>query len=263
MRKGNFEASIIENMGFDGFGAKEIPLHHVMRQRDQIDAYVELEHGSNYGIRLASSVKGDATIVIDGEQIGTFRVTPLNPVVIERPVNVDKKFTFYKLGSTEADKAGLRSDNEFLGIVQVIFIPENPRKLNILSREPYYQHEKTLTFGGGEATRGGTGLSGKSNQVFGNADEIELDYSNETTITFKLQPKEDDIQPLIDNYKINIRSRKLTRQQFRELFENQFGVNSEQAKSQIIILVSKGVIDPDKLSEYSIDKIRNYYNEGW
>jgi hypothetical protein len=108
MRKCNFEALIIENMGFDGFGAKEIPLHHVMRQRDNVDAFVELSHGSQYSIRLASGVTGDATIVIDGKTVGTWRLQAYNSVVIERPANIDKKFTFYKLGSTEAEKAGLR-----------------------------------------------------------------------------------------------------------------------------------------------------------
>lgn len=260
MRKGIFEASIIENMGFDGFGAKEIPLHHVTRQRDQIDAFVELSHGSQYSIRLASGVKGDVTIVIDGKAVGTWRLEPYNNVVIERPVNVDKKFTFYKLGSTEAEKAGLRSDNEFLGIVKVIFIPENQRQV--------YQpraFEKGVTFRSGEVTRGGTGLSGTSNQVFGNADEIELDYSKETIITFKLQPKEDDIQPIIEAYSQNINSklRKLSRKEFRELFEKEFSLDFHNAHQRIITLCEKGVIDPDELTEYTLNKVHDYYNNGW
>jgi hypothetical protein len=252
MRKGNFEVEILENIGF---GTKEYCVD------PRVDAVVQLVHKSTYAIKLASwSGRANATIVIDGKEVGTFRLLSRNPIIIERPVNIDKKFTFYELGTHEAENAGLHSNNEFLGIVQVIFIPGKPREV--------YQprsFEKGLTFGGGEATRGGTGLSGKSNQVFGQANEIELDYSKETTITFKLKPKEDDIQPIIEAYsqKINLRSRKLTRQQFRELFEKEFGVNSEQAKSQIINCVSKGVIDPNELSEYDINKIRNYYNEGW
>lgn len=261
MRKGIFEAAILTEVGYDGFESKEL-----IKSRYTLgiaDCIVELEHEIHYGIRLASGVKGDVTIVIDGKQVGTFRLNPHRPVVIERPVNIDKKFTFYKLGSTEAEKAGLRSDNHFLGIVQVVFIPEKQRQVyNARS------FEKVVTFGEvtrGEVTRGGTGLSGKSNQVFGNAEEIELDYSKETIITFKLQSKEDDIQPIIEAYSQNINSklRKLSRKEFRELFEKEFSLDFHNAHQRIITLCEKGVIDPDELTEYTLNKVHDYYNNGW
>lgn len=247
MRKGDFQAVIIDTeSGLIKFAAAP---HHA---DCMYDGYVSLKHGTQYAIKLTSfGSRGNATIVIDGKEVGCFRVSDNHPSIIERPVNIDKKFTFYKLDSIEADKAGLNPKNEYLGMVQIIFLPEK-------QQEVYSPRdgEKSVTFG---TTRGGTGLSGASNQKFTNTSRMEVDYSKEIIITFKLQCASDDIVPLTS---INV-SNTLTRQEFCELYAKDQDVTLSIAKDQLVKLSQKGVIDPDNLNRDTIAKIREYYSNGW
>lgn len=89
--------------------------------------YVELNHGKQYSINLRNDrdVRCDADVSIDGKPIGTFRIEPNSTINLERPLNEDKRFTFYKAGSREAkasDEANIK-DN-YQGLIQVTFRPE-------------------------------------------------------------------------------------------------------------------------------------------
>jgi len=141
------------------------------------DGYVEMEHGDQYCIALinGNDTRCDVAVHIDGKHIGTWRVNANAEVVIERPVNDDGIFTFYKYGTTEADIADLKK-NEMLGLVTAIFKPELLQYIHSYNR---------IVFPGSERA-GGTGLSGKSNQKFKSVEALEYDLDGQVTIHLRL-----------------------------------------------------------------------------
>ena len=63
--------------------------------------YVSLDHDSTYSVLLSNSKharKCDATLYIDGEKMGKWRIGPYGKISLERPVNISKKFRFVKEG---------------------------------------------------------------------------------------------------------------------------------------------------------------------
>lgn len=186
--------------------------------------YVELRHGQTYRLRLRNSrgVRCDARVEIDGKHIGTWRIPAHESIVLERPEHDDGRFTFYKLGTADAEAAQLDRNDPNLGLVKVTFMPEREGRLwwwGQSTYEPYLRWvprpdplcppsyprydwaEYSTTSAGGRrgikslqpsafampsASAGGTGLSGESDQRFGNASRIEYDYSQQTTIHLRL-----------------------------------------------------------------------------
>ena len=88
--------------------------------------YVELSHGQVYTVRLKNDrdVRCDVQLEIDGQDIGTWRLNSHEGLTLERPAHDDGRFTFYKVGSPESQKAGLDSGNPNLGLVKAMFTPE-------------------------------------------------------------------------------------------------------------------------------------------
>jgi len=86
--------------------------------------YVRMRHAQTYSIRLRNdqSVCCDARVEVDGTHVGTWRVEPHSSIEVERPANDDGHFTFYKLGSAEASKAG-GSKGSQSGLIAVTFKP--------------------------------------------------------------------------------------------------------------------------------------------
>lgn len=175
MRLNNFSLRII--------GGSEIP-----------GGYVELEHDKTYSIQLRNDhdVDGDASISIDGNYIGTWRINSKSSVKIERPANEKRKFTFYRLDSKESKKAGLSKSNENVGLISVLFTVEMKQpEINIkpLIEEHhhhyyypdsipwikpwpgrYYPWEPTITYG---SSGSGYTSSGSSNVNFAQTDTVE------------------------------------------------------------------------------------------
>lgn len=192
--------------------------------------YVELRHGQKYTLRLRNSrsVRCDAHVEVDGKHVGTWRIPAHGSFVLERPEHDTGRFTFYRLGTADAEAAQLDGSDPDLGLVKVTFTPERirerygpgsptwpgppvyppyPRWPWDRPPEPRYRPaswEYSKTVGSDStaskslcasampsASPGGTGLSGESDQRFGVANRIEYDYSQETTIHLRLVCKDD------------------------------------------------------------------------
>jgi len=191
--------------------------------------YVELEHNQQYilAIRNARTVRCDAYVEIDGKHVGTWRLERGQSISLERPAHDDGKFTFYKLGTSEARQVGLSNSNPDIGLVKVVFTPEKiwePRPIVVsepviyrspTNAEPCWNEGITYATAScsgedeastdsidynvlwaGHMSAGGTGLSGQSRQIFGQASSMFLDYSAETTIHLRLVCKNDTPRPL-------------------------------------------------------------------
>jgi hypothetical protein len=149
------------------------------------EGYVYLRHNTQYTLLLKNlaHTRCDAEVRIDGREVGAWRVPALKTVIIERPVHDTGRFTFYEVGSREADKAGI-SESDQLGLLTVVFRPET-----LSLRAP----PQPSTSGG---LAGGTGLSGQSDQKFRDADWIEHDDANAVTIHLRLVGDPDEPRPM-------------------------------------------------------------------
>lgn len=181
--------------------------------------YVYMGHGDKYEIWLENSTSenNDVIIEIDGKEVGGWRLTPYQRATIERPADDSGQFTFYEIGSSEAQKIGLgsiaRSD---LGLVKITFIPEKPHHHGIpaidlqsysgakgggaMKGGDFHESFTSGSRGGGQSvdlntrtrSAGGTGLSGRSDQQFGRAGAIDRDYDRQVIINLRLVAKPSD-----------------------------------------------------------------------
>lgn len=183
------------------------------------DGYVIMKHGDKYKLKLSnqSSLRCNAEVRIDGNFMGSFRINGYGNIVIERPAQdeMDKKFTFYLSDSTEGKASGLFEGNDKSGLIEVIFEQE---KEEVVYRDggnmytgfrsaPRSIPRGGVTRSGGDAphlmsaTRGatrsgglaagGTGLQGKSDQRFTNAENITLS-GKKVTISLRLIGRQED-----------------------------------------------------------------------
>jgi hypothetical protein len=122
MRLAQKEARILGSIP-TGWGADG---HH---PHEDEHGYVYLQHGDVYHIFLKNHTDeaNDVIIEIDGKEVGGWRLASYQTATLEHPADDTGKFTFYEIGSREAQKVGLseiaRSD---LGLVKITFIPEKP-----------------------------------------------------------------------------------------------------------------------------------------
>lgn len=153
----------------------------------QNGGYVEMRHNTQYTVNLRNhrQVPCDAEVIIDGTHVGTWRVNARDEIRIERPVHDTGHFTFFELGTHEADRAEISRQSEN-GLISVTFKPEKERdwlEAAPLSRPDF------------EA--GATGLTGHSQQRFSNASEIEHDMARCFTIHLRLVSRREGIRPLL------------------------------------------------------------------
>lgn len=151
--------------------------------RETSDGYVELSHCAHYTLNLSndSAQKCDVEVSIDGGRVGIWRIDARSSIRIERPVHDTGKFTFYRAGTVEGNKAGIVvSDNT--GLLRAIFKPERPQTQPLNSRP---------------VTRaGGTGLAGRSDQTFRTVAGLEHDEANFVTINLRLVSPAEEPRPL-------------------------------------------------------------------
>lgn len=178
--------------------------------------YVYLSHGKVYKLQLRNDhgIRCDAEVHIDGKLINTFRIPQWGSITLERAPGDDRgRFTFYKEGTQEAERAQIHSGDSNNGLISVVFTPEKRRPVTVTVtdiQQPYYledikvkrwppQYSSNMAnVRGSSASPGGTGLSGHSDQEFIDVGAIEHDYSGRTTITLRLVCDDDeDPRPLI------------------------------------------------------------------
>lgn len=185
--------------------------------------YVELAHGKTYKLNLRNHYydrRCDAEVFIDGKSLGTWRINANETIVLERPATENGLFTFYMLGTPEANAAQLdKILAEQQGLIQVKFNLEKIPRINFTytnwiwpsittnydnvstaygltcSTENYSADRFTANH-----SAGATGLSGYSTQSFGNTNSlIEYDWDFSTTISLRLIGKK-QVRPLQPRY---------------------------------------------------------------
>ena len=148
------------------------------------DGYVCLKHGTPYTIELRNDddSRCDAEVFIDGQRAGLWRVESKKPLRLERPSHDTGRFTFYATGTKEAAKAGIVA-KDTTGLISVIFKPE-VRTVRIHMAPPML-------------LPGGTGLSGRSEQRFTKAEQIDYGRPESfVTINLRLVTAADEPRPL-------------------------------------------------------------------
>jgi hypothetical protein len=155
--------------------------------KDLGNGYVEMIHLRQYSLLLKNHrhVRCDAAVVIDGINVGTWRINSCGEIRIERPVHDNGHFTFFEVGTPEARAAAIGKDDKN-GLISVTFTPEV--ELEGLQAAPL------LDEAGHRA--GATGLTGQSKQRFVDAELIEHDSAREFTIHIRLVSARPDIRPL-------------------------------------------------------------------
>lgn len=192
-------------------------------------SYVVMRDGQAYVISLTNNnpTKCHAVVSIDGQKVGTWLLEPWQTAAIERPVDIPKKFTFFKVSSQGGMEAGLLPGESKNGLVTVEFIPAKLRAYANFREESYNDDcfldcsESNLNsvrglgcnvntnsgrrygnYGRGAQgasfrsekryEAGGTGLKGKSNQNFVTSnDHLDLDYDSKVTINLRLIARKD------------------------------------------------------------------------
>jgi len=98
-------------------------------------SYVEMKDNTQYIISLTNShaQKCHAKVTIDGNHVGTWVLQPWETARIERPVDIPKKFTFFKVNSVNGLNAGLCPKDANNGLITVEFVPEVKREGNTAS----------------------------------------------------------------------------------------------------------------------------------
>lgn len=158
---------------------------------EQSSGHVLMQHGAEYALILKSfnMKRSDAEVSVDGKFIGTWRLDGLEVVRIERPADVEKKLTFFRLDSPEGDDANLQAiSKDVLGLVSVKFTPE---------KQISKPHDRVVRHSGASSgllratvsdvvSAGGTGLGVRSEQRFSTAPHIERDEEAVVTINLRL-----------------------------------------------------------------------------
>lgn len=211
----------------------------VPQGREKDSGHVLIPHNTKYTIRLSNhwhDRRCDATVTIDGKDMGTFRLDNYGQITLERPVHDEGCFTFYKADTAEYAKAsGGEVSPDLRGLVQVVFKPEKKQFAHLVPRSvgvpkgawdkqggalygmpmncsapptksvPLEREEKTCggilttrsaTGAGGQAQAGVTGLSGHSGQKFLEVAELEYDPAEEVTVSLRLAAWDDGPRPL-------------------------------------------------------------------
>lgn len=136
-----------------------------------------LSHGEEYKIKIVNhhiNLRANASISIDGKNIGYFRINSNSSIIIERPAKQERRLTFYKRGTKEAIKGGLECDNAEQGILRVTIEQEKEPEVSMLRaaclpRRIFCEESDCAEE---SYCAGGTALGRASSQRFSNASNM-------------------------------------------------------------------------------------------
>jgi hypothetical protein len=209
-----------------GYSIQIIPKYNFNRSsrnfvRDGAD-YTSLRHNTEYSLRLSNSnsTNCDAHVWIDGEKVGVWRLRPYQTATIERPANLNRKFTFVKENSYQAVQGNVQTGNFDNGLVKVVFKPEK-KYVNYFEAQSVTTENRNLGKSGRRSmssmncyrsssmesdsnsflSAGGTVLGNKSYQEFTTVDPLnEIDESLITTLYLRIvvdNEYDTDFEPVI------------------------------------------------------------------
>ncbi len=166
--------------------------------------HVVLAHGAVYRIHLGNhhGRRCDATVEVDGKEVGTWRIGPGQSIVLERPVHDTGRFTFFESRSGEAQAAGVGAvEVASRGLIRATFRPERvyrplPRvgSLRAVAGGPSCGMEAEEKTAG--LVPGITGLTGTSGQHFKDVAPLDYDPLLEVTIYLRLVSGLPEVRPL-------------------------------------------------------------------
>lgn len=194
----------------------------------QPNNYVQMKNGQNYKIRLQNntSKRCQVKLDVDGNNIGTFVLNAYQVSEIERPVDREKKLTFFLSSQDKFNpsQTGISSGDKNNGLIEATFISEvrpkyrssgikyQSRSFGAKCANSSYQSfscdeedeelDCCLMSGSGNYAEGGTGLKGKSDQHFTTVSGFSLDYKTQSTLRVRLVGSKMDLDyvPKIDDF---------------------------------------------------------------
>jgi hypothetical protein len=92
--------------------------------------YVSLAPHTEYKLKLINkhNTRCDAKVYIDNTLVGSWRIDSYSSIIIERPENTQRRFTFVGENSRTAKQTGAIAGSEDNGLVRVIFRPAKSGK---------------------------------------------------------------------------------------------------------------------------------------
>jgi hypothetical protein len=122
-----------------GFVVEILPAHGDVDKFTRNGAkYVGLDRNSEYRIKLVNGTnrRCDVAVELEGESIGRWRIDAHDDLIIERPVDRARKFTFLSEMSMEAIDAGVIPGDSSNGLVVATFYPEKERVYEAMAASP-------------------------------------------------------------------------------------------------------------------------------
>jgi hypothetical protein len=166
--------------------------------------YVEMKHGQQYSVLMHNNtnISCRATLKIDGEHMGNFYISPNESINIDRPVHSAKVFTFYRTDriNPTPHRTGIIPGNPINGLVEVTFVPSKIYKYSSFNTPMSIPLSNDGLLGC--YSEGGTALSGHSHQRFVDAGDMDLNFSRQVTLSYRLVGSNhiffhyDDVQPI-------------------------------------------------------------------
>ena len=165
--------------------------------------HVKIDHGKKFSVRLHNSHRGptgcapaDVTIILNGKDVGTFRLPYGQTVVIERPANDVGCFTAYNEDSHEAASIGIDRNSNDLGLVEVRFKPGEYKQwcppARVVKKDPCYPWEedghRPLFFGGDDHYFGCKSATRGSRSARYSLDSCALQSVNTDTVSCCNEP---------------------------------------------------------------------------
>ncbi len=180
----------------NGFGVEILTDRGMSAPFIRGEQYVPLREGAEYKIRLTNNrnVRADATIEVDGKEIGRWRVPANESITIERPAGIDQRLTFVSEQSRMGMRAGVIPGRFENGVIQITFYPEREYVLESrqvlsapMTRASTSGSPMALGVTSSRYESGATILGDRSYQQFGRTSAItDVDWNNITTFTFRL-----------------------------------------------------------------------------
>ena len=105
---------------------ERVDAKRVHRGDDPASLYYEVGDGKFYVLQLSNGNphRCDASVSIDGEVIGRWRLEARQDITIERPADVQRRFKFVSESGREAERAGVTMGSRQNGLIKVVFVPE-------------------------------------------------------------------------------------------------------------------------------------------